>query len=89
MVSALIDVINMPQGFQKNRWSRSPLLESRSKFSCENYGISEINYYQVERATSSNFWDMQIISLFGNSGNKSRLSIVLFFKRYFLVLEAL
>ena len=34
-VSVFIDIINMPEKFQKNCLSRSPLVERPPKFSCE------------------------------------------------------
>ena len=55
LVSALIDIINMPEEFPKNRWSRSPQLKIAQNSAVKFFGISKINYYQVEGDTSSNF----------------------------------
>ena len=45
----------MPENFQKNRWSRSPEVESPSKFSCEIVLKHQKEICsEVEPATSSN-----------------------------------
>ena len=83
-VSAFIEIINIPDKFLRNLWCRSPQLESRSKFSCELCWNFE-NEFLWSRTSDAPVR----ISMFANSWNKSRLSIVLFFKEYSLVLEAL
>ena len=78
----------MPEEFQKNRWGRSPYLKVAQNsavklfWNFKNKLLSGRKRYQFQ-------FSGQVNSVFANSENRSRLPIVLFFKRYFSVLEAL
>ena len=78
----------MPEEFQKNRWSRSPQLKVAQNSAVKLFWNFKNKLLSGRRSHQFEF-SGQVNSMFANSENKSRLPIVLFFKRYFLVLEAL
>ena len=78
----------MPEEFQKNRWSRSPYLKVAQNSAVKLFWNFKNKLLSGRRRHQFQF-SGQVNSVSANSENKSRLPMVLFFKRYLLVLEAL
>ena len=78
----------MPEEFQKNRWSRSPKLKVAQNSAVKMFWNFKNKLPSARRSHQFEF-SGQVNSVFANSENRSQLPIVLFFKRYFSVLEAL
>ena len=78
----------MPVEFPKNRWSRSPQVKVAQNSAVKLFWNFKKKLLSGRRSHQFEF-SGQVNSMFANSENKNQLPILLFFKRHFLVLEAL